>query len=82
MTTRPWARHVVLCLVGALMMYPLLWLLSSSVKPGATVFTQPGLWPESWDLTNYPAGWVALEHPFSLYLANSLVIVVLSIVGN
>ncbi len=64
------------------MMYPLLWMLSSSLKPGATVFTQPGLWPAAWDLSNYPDGWIALEHPFSLYLVNSLVIVVLSIIGN
>ncbi|WP_033342713.1 carbohydrate ABC transporter permease [Catenuloplanes japonicus] len=75
-------RHIGLCLAGALMMYPLLWMLSSSLKPGATVFTQPGLWPASWDLTNYPDGWTALEHPFSLYLANSFVIVILSIIGN
>jgi multiple sugar transport system permease protein len=75
-------RHVVLCLIGAFMMYPLLWLLSSSLKPSRTVFTDLSLWPSQWDWTNYPRGWTALEHPFSLYIVNSLVIVVLSIVGN
>ncbi len=76
------ARHVMLCLVGAVMMYPLLWMVSSSFKPSKTIFSDLALWPAKWDLTNYPEGWVALEHPFSLYFVNSLVIVVLSIIGN
>ena len=75
-------RHVVLCLVGAVMMYPLLWLVSSSLKPNGIIFKDLSLWPAQWDPGNYPSGWTALEHPFSLYLVNSLVIVVLSIVGN
>ncbi|GAB3981378.1 carbohydrate ABC transporter permease [Plantactinospora veratri] len=75
-------RHVLLCLFGAVMLYPLLWMVSSSVKPSRQVFTDLSLWPADWDLSNYPDGWVALEQPFSVYLANSFVIVVLSIVGN
>lgn len=76
------ARHVVLCAVGAVMMYPLAWLVSSSFKPSRIVFADLALWPSEWDLTNYADGWTALAHPFSLYLMNSLVIVTLSIVGN
>lgn len=76
------ARHVLLCAIGAVMLYPLAWLVSSSLKPSRIVFTDLALWPSRWDLTSYPGGWTALEHPFSLYLANSLIIVVLSIVGN
>jgi multiple sugar transport system permease protein len=75
-------RHVVLCLIGAVMMYPLLWLISSSLKPNSIIFEDLSLWPSQWDPGNYPSGWTALEHPFSLYLANSLIIVVLSIIGN
>jgi multiple sugar transport system permease protein len=75
-------RHLVLCLVGVVMMYPLLWMLSSSVKPSQMIFTDLSLWPAEWDLGNYPEGWTALAQPFSVYLVNSLVIVVLSIVGN
>jgi multiple sugar transport system permease protein len=83
MTTRKgFARHVLLCLAGAVMMYPLLWMVSSSLKPSKTVFTDLSLWPGDWDLGNYPQGWVALEHPFTVYMVNSFVIVVLSIIGN
>ncbi len=76
------ARHLVLCAFGALMLYPLLWMLSSSFKPSSDVFTDLGLWPSNWDFTNYTAGWVALEQPFQVYIINSTVIVALSIVGN
>lgn len=75
-------KHVILCLVGVVMMYPLLWMLSSSLKPSADIFKDVGLWPETWDFTNYVEGWTALNQPFHVYLINSLIIVVLSIVGN
>jgi multiple sugar transport system permease protein len=75
-------KHVVLCLIGAVMMYPLLWLVSSSLKPNSIIFKDLSLWPSQWDPGNYPSGWTALEHPFSLYLVNSFIIVVLSIIGN
>lgn len=75
-------KHVILCLVGVVMMYPLLWMLSSSLKPSADIFKDVGLWPQTWDFTNYVEGWTALNQPFHVYLINSLIIVVLSIVGN
>ena len=75
-------RHVALCAFGALMMYPLLWMLSSSFKPSSDVFTDVGLWPSNWDFTNYVTGWFALEQPFHVYIINSTVIVALSILGN
>ncbi|GLW30266.1 carbohydrate ABC transporter permease [Actinoplanes regularis] len=75
-------RHLLLCLIGLVMMYPLLWMISSSVKPSITVFTDESLWPAAWDLGNYPRGWTSLSEPFEVYLVNSLIIVTLSIVGN
>ena len=75
-------RHVVLCAVGIFMMYPLLWMISSSFKPSRIVFTKLSLWPAQWDFTNYQRGWTALAHPFSTYLVNSMVIVSLGIIGN
>ncbi|MEW1839098.1 carbohydrate ABC transporter permease [Nonomuraea angiospora] len=64
------------------MMYPLAWLISSSLKPDRLIFTDLSLWPAEWNPANYLDGWTALEQPFSVYLANSFVIVVLSIIGN
>src|SRR5438874_6964246 len=75
-------RHLLLCVVGIVMMYPLAWLVSSSVKPNSLIFKDLSLWPAQWNLSNYTDGWNALQQPFSIYLVNSAVIVVLSIVGN
>lgn len=75
-------RHLLLSLCGLVMMYPLLWMASSSLKPSRLIFTDLALWPSAWDLTNYSDGWNALQHPFSVYLVNSFVIVALSIIGN
>jgi multiple sugar transport system permease protein len=81
-TRRRFAKHLLLLGIGILMMYPLLWMVSSSLKPSLDVFKYLGLWPRTWDLTNYSHGWSALEYPFGVYLANSIVIVVIAILGN
>ena len=39
------SRHLILCLVGLVMLYPLLWLISSSFKSSNDIFRQLGLWP-------------------------------------
>lgn len=75
-------KHLLLCLAGIVMMYPLLWMLSSSLKPNSLIFSDLSLWPAEWDVTNYADGWTALDHDFSVYFVNSLVIVSLSIIGN
>ncbi|MFF4621609.1 carbohydrate ABC transporter permease [Nonomuraea jabiensis] len=75
-------KHLLLCLASIVMLYPLLWLVSSSLKPTEIVFKDLSLWPAEWDFSNYAEGWTALEFPFDLYLVNSVVIVVLSILGN
>ena len=79
---RRFLRHVVLTAIGLVMMYPLLWLISSSVKPSIKVFTDTGLWPKEFDFSNYGRGWTALNDSFTVYFTNSLIIVTLSIIGN
>lgn len=76
------SRHVILCVIGLVMMYPLLWLVSSSLKPNDLIFSDLALWPAEWNPANYAEGWTALEYDFGVYFSNSIVIVVLSIVGN
>lgn len=75
-------KHVLLVIVGMLMIYPLLWMVSSSFKPNDLIFSSPGLIPERIDLTNYTDGWNALTHPFGHYILNSAIIVAGSLVGN
>ena len=64
------------------MLYPLLWMVSSSIKPTAIIFRDPSLWPSRVDLSNYVKGWTALDYPFQHYIVNSTIIAVGAIVGN
>ena len=74
--------HAGLILFGLFMLYPLIWLLSSSFKPTPEIFSSPGLIPDDFTLRNYVIGWTALTDPFGRYLLNSLIVVAGSIVGN
>jgi len=74
--------HAGLIIFGLLMLYPLIWMLSSSFKPTPEIFSQPGLLSENYTAGNYGEGWTALNQPFSRYLLNSAVVVGGSVIGN
>ncbi len=75
-------KHVILIAAGVLMIYPLLWMAVSSLRPNELIFRQPGLWLTSLNVENYQLGWNALAFPFGQYLANSAIVVLGSILGN
>lgn len=74
--------YVVLVLGGLVMLYPLAWMLSSSLKPEDQIFTTISLIPRTLDLSNYPKGWSGINAPFSLYFMNSFIIAGGAVVGN
>ena len=74
--------HLLLIVFGFFMLYPLLWMVSSSFKPDELIFRNPGLWPVGFTPDNYAQGWDALASPFHRYLFNSAVIAAGSIAGN
>ena len=76
------ARHAFLIAVSLLLIYPLLWMVVSSLRPNDEIFRLPGLWPVSFETSNYTEGWNALSPSFGTYLWNSIVVVLGSIVGN
>ncbi|MEW1836365.1 carbohydrate ABC transporter permease [Nonomuraea angiospora] len=78
----PVVKHILLIGFGLVMLYPLLWMISSSLKPEELIFREPGLWPSQVTFENYTAGWTALKHPFGYYLWNSAVVTALSVVAN
>jgi multiple sugar transport system permease protein len=75
-------KHALLIAFGVVMLYPLLWMVASSVKPTETIFRDPSIWPTGATVDNYVAGWTALNSPFHHYLWNSAVIAVAAIAGN
>jgi multiple sugar transport system permease protein len=64
------------------MLYPLLWMLSSSFKPESIIFRDLGLWPTQFTLEHYTHGWTALRVPFTRFYINSFIVVGLTVVGN
>ena len=75
-------RYVVITGIALFMMYPLLWMVSSTFKPDNKIFSQLDLWPQEWKFSNFAEGWNSLEHPFSLYLINSTILAVFDVVGT
>ncbi|WP_153396317.1 carbohydrate ABC transporter permease [Ornithinicoccus halotolerans] len=75
-------KHTLLIGAATLMIYPLLWMLVSSLRPTEIIFRTPGLWLQNLEFENYVAGWQALTHPFGHYLLNSSIVVIGCILGN
>jgi multiple sugar transport system permease protein len=75
-------KHVIMIALALLMIYPLLWMVVSSLRPNNEIFTNPSIIPNHFDWHNYTAGWNALTSPFGLYLGNSLIIVLGAVLGN
>jgi multiple sugar transport system permease protein len=75
-------KHAVLIAVGLIMIYPLLWLVVSSLRPTEVIFRTPGLWLNGLYTENYTKGWYALSYPFTQYIINSLIVVVGAVAGN
>lgn len=78
-------RGVLYALViagGLLMLYPLLWMISSSFKPNKDIFLSAGLIPQHTTTANYTAGWTGLGVSFGGFIINSLVLCALAVAGN
>jgi len=75
-------KHAFLIASSLFLLYPLLWMLVSSLRPTDEIFREPGILLRTFEISNYIEGWTALQDDFSLYLWNSTVIVVLAIVGT
>lgn len=75
--------HVFMLLVGFIMVYPLLWLVSASFKPNSEIFTTASqLIPQSWTIDHYTIGWKGFGYyTFTTYFANSLLIALSSSVS-
>lgn len=75
-------KHAFLILLSFVMLYPLLWLFASSLKPENEIFGSLGLWPSDPQWSNYTEGWNALPVSFTIFYKNSAIVTVLSVIGN
>ncbi|MGC4937672.1 carbohydrate ABC transporter permease [Kribbella sp. DT2] len=79
---RPALTHLALAATALVMLYPVIWMVVSSLRPGNEIFRDPGILVRDLRIENYRIGWNALTEPFTRYLLNSAAVVLGSIVGN
>ncbi|MGC4892494.1 carbohydrate ABC transporter permease [Micromonospora sp. DT31] len=75
-------RLVVLVAIVAVVLYPLFWMLGTSVKSQAEIANNVGLLPERFTPGNYLDGWTNFDISFGRFFLNSAVVSVLTVVGN
>lgn len=75
-------KHIFLAAFSLMMVYPLLWMFASSLKPENEIFGQLSLWPSAFLWENYTEGWNGLVISFSTFFKNSIIITVLAVIGN
>ena len=69
--------HILISLLALLLIYPLLWMLASSLKPASEIFSSFGLIPSKVIWESYVNGWVGYgRHSFSLFFANTFILIV------
>jgi multiple sugar transport system permease protein len=75
-------KHALLILCVLVMLYPVLWMVVSSLRPNDVIFRDPSLLLNDLETGNYAEGWNAFADPFSVYLVNSSIVVLGAILGN
>lgn len=71
--------HIFVMAFGVLMLYPILWMIASSLKPESEIFTNvTSLIPSMLNWKNYVDGWLA---GFDVYFKNSLIITISVVIG-
>lgn len=73
--------YAALIFLTALFVAPFLWTLITALKTKAELFSYPPVfWPADWQWENFTNAWTAL--PFTTFLKNSVVVVILSTIGQ
>ncbi|MEU4790838.1 carbohydrate ABC transporter permease [Micromonospora tulbaghiae] len=75
-------RLVVLVAIVAVVLYPLFWMLGTSVKSQAEIANNVGLLPERFTPGNYLDGWTNFDISFGRFFLNSALVSGLTVVGN
>jgi multiple sugar transport system permease protein/raffinose/stachyose/melibiose transport system permease protein len=71
--------HIFLLLVAVTCLFPLLWMLRSSLMSMETIFVDQSIIPKEWNFHNYVKAWV--DGNFATYLLNSVIYTTLVVLG-
>ncbi|MED4015681.1 carbohydrate ABC transporter permease [Sutcliffiella cohnii] len=73
--------YIILIVGSMLMLLPFVWMLSTSLKSSGEVMMMPPVWiPSDWRWDNYETAWGMA--PFARYTVNSIIVTVLSTIGE
>ncbi|WP_224763520.1 MULTISPECIES: carbohydrate ABC transporter permease [unclassified Salinibacterium] len=75
-------KHIGLAALSLVMIYPLIWLVVSSLKPNDQIFADLSIFSADLTFENYIRGWTSQQLPFSHFLWNSAVLSFGAILGN
>ncbi|MGC3864395.1 carbohydrate ABC transporter permease [Micromonospora chersina] len=79
---RQGVRLLVLVVIVAVVLYPLVWMVGTSVKSQAEIVNNVGLLPERFSPGNYTDGWSNFDVGFGRFFLNSAMVSLLTVVGN
>ncbi|MEV0329015.1 carbohydrate ABC transporter permease [Micromonospora echinospora] len=79
---RQTVRLLVLVAILGVVLYPLFWMLGTSVKSQQEIVNNIGLLPEVFTPGNYRDGWTNFDVSFGRFFLNSAMVSLLSVVGN
>jgi len=76
--------HIATFILGIIMIYPLLWMISSSFKENADIFTTMGtLIPPKFTVENYIEGWKGFGNvSFATFFKNSFIVAGIGTIGT
>jgi multiple sugar transport system permease protein len=77
------AMHALLIALLGIMLYPVIWMVFSALRPEAEIFGNMGFIPTTWTLENFVRGWQLYgDLTFTQFYINSFIVAGLAIVGN
>lgn len=76
-------RYTLLCVVGLIMLYPLIWLIGASFKTNSEIFGNAGFIPSEPTLDGYIKGWqTSTPYTFGRFFLNSMWIIIPKVIGT
>ena len=77
--TSGFTAHFVLIVISITCIFPLLWMLSSSLKTQQAIFKSMSLWPATFNWSNYVIAWT--RGGFGVYFLNSIFYTITVVLG-
>lgn len=67
------AAYIVVWAISLFSLFPLYWMLQTSLRATSLADSSVSAWPESFNWSNYSTMWTYLAHPMHIFLINSFV---------